>query len=49
MMTISEHLASASDYIMDMAKESGRPYIWITAVVAGLTIAAASTIYYLVK
>lgn len=49
MSTIREHLASASDYIMDMAKESGRPYLWITAVVAGLTIAAAFTIYYLTK
>lgn len=49
MMTIREHLSSASDYIMDMAQESGRPYIWITAVVAGLTIAAAFTIYYFVK
>lgn len=48
-MTIREHLNSASDYTMDMAEESGRPYIWITAVVAGLTIAAALTIYYLVK
>ena len=49
MMTLREHLNSASDYIMDMAEESGRPYLWITAVVAGLTFAAASTIYYLVK
>lgn len=49
MSTIREHLASASDYIMDMAKESGRPYLWITAVVAGLTLAAAFAIYYLTK
>lgn len=49
MMTIREHLSSASDYIMDMAQESGRPYIWITAVVAGLIIAAAFTIYYLTR
>lgn len=48
-MTIREHLNSASDYIMDMAEESGRPYLWITAVVAGLTIAAAFTIYYLTR
>ena len=48
-MTIREHLISASDYIMDMAEESGRPYLWITAVVAGLTIAAALTIYYILK
>lgn len=48
-MTIREHLNSASDYIMDMAEESGRPYLWITAVVAGLTIAAAFTIYYFAK
>ena len=49
MMTLREHLASASDYIMGMAEESGRPYLWIAAVVAGLTIAAAFTIYYLTK
>lgn len=48
-MTIREHLSSASDYIMDLAEESGRPYLWITAVVAGLTLAAAFTIYYFVK
>ena len=48
-MTIREHLISASDYIMDMAEESGRPYLWITAVVAGLTLAAALTIYYLTR
>ena len=49
MMTLREHLNSAADYIMDMAEESGRPYIWIAAVVAGLTIAAAFTIYYFVR
>jgi len=48
-MTLREHLSSASDYIMDLAEESGRPYLWITAVVAGLTIAAAFTIYYLTR
>lgn len=48
-MTIREHLSSASDYIMDLAEESGRPYLWITAAVAGLTIAAAFTIYYFVR
>ena len=48
-MTIREHFNSASDYIMDMAEESGRPYLWITAVVAGLTPAAALTIYYILK
>ena len=48
-MTIREHLNSASDYIMDMAEESGRPYLWVTAVVAGLIIAAAFTIYYFIK
>ena len=48
-MTIREHISSASDYIMDMAEECGRPYLWITAVVAGLILAAALTIYYLVK
>ena len=48
-MTIREHLNSAADYIMDMAEESGRPYLWITAVVAGLIIAAAFTIYYLTR
>jgi hypothetical protein len=48
-MTIREHLSSASDYIMDMAEECGRPYLWITAVVAGLTLAAAVTIYYLTR
>ena len=48
-MTIREHLNSASDYIMDMAEESGRPYLWITAVVAGPTLAAAFTIYYLTR
>jgi hypothetical protein len=48
-MTLREHLSSASDYIMDMAEECGRPYLWITAVVAGLTIAAAVTIYHFVK
>jgi hypothetical protein len=48
-MTIREHLSSASDYIMDLAEECGRPYLWITAVVAGLILAAAFTIYYLVK
>ena len=49
MSTIREHLSSASDYIMDLAEESGRPYLWITAVVAGLILAAAFTIYYLTK
>jgi hypothetical protein len=48
-MTIREHLISASDYIMDMAEECGRPYLWITAVVAGLIVAAALTIYYLTR
>jgi|JI6StandDraft_1071083.scaffolds.fasta_scaffold107223_2 hypothetical protein len=49
MMNIREHLASASDYIMDMAEECGRPYLWITAVVAGLILAAVLTIYYLTR
>lgn len=48
-MTIREHISSASDYIMDMAEECGRPYLWITAVVAGLILAAALTIYYLTR
>jgi hypothetical protein len=48
-MTIREHISSASDYIMDMAEECGRPYLWITAVVAGLILAAVLTIYYLTR
>ena len=41
-MTIREQL-------FDMASECHWPRLWITAVVAGLIIAAALTIYYLVK
>ena len=48
-MNIREHLNSASDYIMDMAEECHWPRLWITAIVAGLTIAAAFTIYYFIK
>lgn len=41
-MTIREQLR-------DMANECNWPRLWITAVVAGLTIAAAVTIYYLTQ
>jgi len=41
-MTIREQLR-------DMAEECHWPRLWITAIVAGLTIAAAFTIYYLTR
>ena len=41
-MTIREQL-------LDMASECQWPRLWITAVVAGLIIAAALTIYYLTR
>ena len=41
-MTIREQLR-------DMAQSSGHPKAWNTAVVAGLIIAAALTIYYILK
>ena len=41
-MTIREQLR-------DMASECQWPRLWITAIVAGLTIAAAFTIYYLTR
>ena len=41
-MTIREQL-------LDMASECHWPRLWITAVVAGLIIAAALTIYYFIK
>ena len=41
-MTIREQL-------LDMASECHWPRLWITAVVAGLILAAAFTIYYLTR
>ncbi len=41
-MTIREQLR-------DMANSSGHPKAWNTAVVAGLILAAALTIYYLTR
>lgn len=41
-MTIREQL-------LDMASECHWPRLWITAVVAGMTLAAALTIYYLTR